>query len=162
MVEFLRATYNFIVFFNAKLRAGMYRLVCGHIGENVDILRGVRILCPAKVRIGNNCSINIYVSLDGNGGLTIGNYVMIGPYSQLISANHGYNSRLIPMLKQDIVTDSITIEDDVWLGSNVIILPGVTIGRGAIVGAGAVVTRNVEPFHIVAGVPAKTIAVRPD
>lgn len=162
LVESLRWVYNKYAFLISKLRARSYSLVCAHIGKNVDLLQGVRIMCPAGVRIGNNTGINIHTSLDGHGGLTIGNDVLIGPYCQIYTANHAFESRVIPMKEQGIKTAPVFIEDDVWLGANVIVLPGVTIGRGAIVGAGAVVSRNVESFHIVAGVPAKTIGVRPE
>jgi acetyltransferase-like isoleucine patch superfamily enzyme len=161
MVEVLRWIYNKYMFTTAKIRARLYALVCEHIGENVELLKGVRILCPAKVRIGSNTGINISTILDGNGGLSIGSDVMIGPYCQLITANHGFRSRDVPMKEQRIETKPVVIEDDVWLGSSVIVLPGVTVGRGAIVAAGAVVTHDVDAFHIVAGVPARTISIRP-
>jgi len=162
LVESLRWVYNKYAFLFSKLRARSYALVCAHIGKNVDLLQGVRILCPNGVRIGNNTAINIHTSLDGNGGLSIGNNVLIGPYCQILTASHNFNARNIPMKEQGINTSPVVIEDDVWLGVGVTVLPGVTIGRGAIVGAGAVVTRNVESFHIVTGVPAKTIGVRPE
>lgn len=161
MTEILRFFYNKLVFTASKLRATIYKSVCLYIGPNVDILSGVRILCPGKVSIGKNTTVNIYTTLDGNGGLTIGDDVMIGPYCQILTASHIYASRTIPMKYQGISTASVVIGNDVWLGSNVTILPGVAIGHGAIIGASSVVTRNISPFEIAAGVPAKIIGIRP-
>lgn len=150
------------MFFTAQVRARLYSFVCKKIGRNVDLLQGVRILCPANVVIGDNVSINVNSTLDGNGGLTIGSDVMIGSYCQILTANHVFASREKPMKEQGISTRPVNIGDDVWLGSAVIILPGVKVGKGAIIAAGAVLTKDVEPYHIVAGVPAKPIGVRPN
>lgn len=162
MVEVLRWLYNTYAFKVAKLRGWFYSYLCKDIGSNVELLRGVRILCPSGVSIGNDTVVNIHTSLDGNGGLTIGSNVMIGPYCQILTANHCFERRDVPMKKQGIKTAPVVIEDDVWLGINVIVMPGVRIKTGAIVGANAVVTKNVESYHIVAGVPAKTIGIRPE
>lgn len=115
---------------------------------------------PEGIEIGNNVNIANNCLLGGEGGLKIGNFVMIGPNSCLVSVNHGFDEENIPMLRQSIKPAAIEIEDDVWLGANVVILPGVKIGQGAIVGAGSVVSRNVLPYTIVAGSPAKIIRKR--
>ncbi|MDF5718620.1 MAG: glycosyltransferase [Rhizonema sp. NSF051] len=93
--------------------------------------------------------------------ITIGEYVQIGAYSYIISANHCYERRDIPILKQGFVGAPIMIEDDAWLGTHVVVLPGVTIGKGAIVAAGSVVTKDIPAYEVWGGVPAKFIKNRP-
>ncbi|HED36913.1 MAG TPA: acyltransferase [Ignavibacteria bacterium] len=97
-------------------------------------------------------------------GLTVGNKVMFGPNVTIRGGNH--NTSVLGKYMADVKIKRqeddapVEIEDDVWVGTGVIILKGVTIGRGAIIAAGAVVNRNVEPYSIVGGVPAKHICFR--
>lgn len=121
------------------------------------IMMGTDVHAPKRVRIGANTIVGRHCLLDGRGGLRIGSNVNISSYSLLISAGHdpyaddfgGYQA-------------GITIEDRAWIATRATVLAGVTIGRGATVAAGAVVTRNVEPFAVVAGVPARQIGRRPE
>jgi acetyltransferase-like isoleucine patch superfamily enzyme/glycosyltransferase involved in cell wall biosynthesis len=106
--------------------------------------------------IGRNCFLGVHKPI------TIGQHVQIGAYSYIISANHSYASRKLPIYAQGFIGAEIVIEDEVWIGAHVVILPGVTIGRGAIIGAGSVVTRSIPEYEIWAGVPAKFIKCRPD
>jgi len=94
--------------------------------------------------------------------VTIGSHVMIGAYSYIVSNNHGYSRRDIPMSQQSWTGAAVTVEDDVWLGAGVIVLPGVNIGRGAIIAAGSVVSKDVPNFEIWGGAPAKFIKSRPE
>ncbi|MBI4947484.1 MAG: acyltransferase [Bacteroidetes bacterium] len=110
--------------------------------------------------IGNNTQINFYVFMDAGGGIEIGNNVMVASYVYIASADHGHARLDIPMNQQENICAKITIGDDVWIGAHAIITKGVTVGKGAIIGAGSVVTENVEPYAIVAGVPAKLIRYR--
>lgn len=93
--------------------------------------------------------------------IIIGDRVSIAPNVVLIaesSPNNSLHLASIPYVKENLIKDEkIIIEDDVWLGASVTILPGVKVGRGAIVGAGAVVTKDVAPYTVVAGIPAKVI-----
>jgi maltose O-acetyltransferase len=107
---------------------------------------------PEKIEFGDNSSVAAYVHIWGAGGVRIGSRVMIGTHTSISSVTHDYRS---DAMWQTIVTKPVVIEDDVWIGSNVVILPGVSIGKGAVVGAGAVVTRDVAPSAIVIGVPAR-------
>lgn len=111
-----------------------------------------------NVKIGYNCQINENVFIQG---AYIGNNVLIAPNVSILSVSHNYASTEIPIINQG-ETDSNppTIEDDVWLGRNVIIMPGITIGTGSIIGAGAVVTKNVAPYSVMGGIPAKLIKYR--
>lgn len=116
---------------------------------------GSYILCPWKLEIGENTHINRKVFLDARGGINIGNCVSISHNVSLISASHDINSKTF-----DFCCSPIVIEDYVFIGANVTVLKGCTIGKGAVLCTGAVVTKNVEPYTIVAGVPAKEIGKR--
>jgi len=152
---------NALIFGIGKLRARFYGAVfMQKVGQNTIIMGGFVVRGPKGISIGDNTLINYRCSLDGSGGLKIGRDVMIGQGVIIFSAGHKFDRLDIPMIQQGYVLRKVVINDDVWIGSNAIILPGVTIGKGAIIGAGAVVTKNVEPYAIVAGVPAKKIKTR--
>jgi acetyltransferase-like isoleucine patch superfamily enzyme len=98
--------------------------------------------------------------LYGHGGLRIGNFVRIATHCVLVPANHGFDRLDVPIARQPVQALGITIEDDVWIGANSVVLDGVTIGRGAIIGAGTVVTKDVRPYAICVGNPARVIGDR--
>ncbi|OEC95149.1 MULTISPECIES: DapH/DapD/GlmU-related protein [Methanobrevibacter] len=106
-----------------------------------------------NIHIGENVFINSGCKMQDQGGIFIDDEVLIGHNVCLLTLNHAKE----PENRADMYPSPIHIEDKVWIGSNVTILPGVTIGKGAIVAAGAVVTKNVEPETIVGGVPVKFI-----
>ncbi len=93
--------------------------------------------------------------------ISIGEYVQVGAYSYIISGNHNYNTRDIPIVQQGFTGAPIVIEDDVWIGTHVVVLPGVKIGKGAIIAAHSLVNRNVPDYEIWGGVPAKFLKHRP-
>nr|WP_197411258.1 acyltransferase [Colwellia sp. TT2012] len=127
-------------------------------GNPAMIGGGVYIAKGKKVTFGSGCRINENVYLEQ---VTIGNDVLIAPNVSLLSRMHEFERTDIPMSLQGYRAEkAVVIEDDVWLGRNVTVLPGVTIGKGAIVAAGAVVTKDVAEFSIVGGVPAKIISKR--
>ena len=106
-----------------------------------------------NIHIGENVFINSGCKMQDQGGIYIGDDVLIGHNACLLTLNHAEE----PENRADMFPSPIYIEDKVWLGSNVTVLPGVRICEGAIVGAGAVVTKDVEANTIVGGVPAKFI-----
>ena len=106
-----------------------------------------------NIHIGENVFINSGCRMQDQGGIYIGDDVLIGHNACLLTLNHD----LDPEKRQDMYPSPIHIEDKAWLGSNVTVLAGVTIGEGAVVAAGAVVTRDVPAGHVVGGVPAKII-----
>ncbi|WP_203473519.1 acyltransferase [Dissulfurispira thermophila] len=130
------------------------------IGDNCLIRDGVRIQGGlGTLRIGDFFAINHNSSITFNGDLDIGNYVMIGPGVTITTSGHSFNNKEIMRFQKDTYK-KIVIEDDVWIGANAVILPGVTIAKGTVVGAGSVVTKNTEPYSIVVGNHAKVIGYR--
>jgi galactoside O-acetyltransferase len=110
--------------------------------------------------IGNNLSLNSNVQIAASGGqIHIGNDVSIGPNVVLRAADHGL-SRATAINRQAHIGGIITIEDDVWIGANAVILKDVTLRQGSVVAAGAVVVKDTEPYSIVGGVPARKISDR--
>ncbi|MBW4484855.1 MAG: acyltransferase [Tildeniella torsiva UHER 1998/13D] len=85
---------------------------------------------------------------------------MIASHCSMYANNHGFNDLTRPMHSQPLTTLGITIEDDCWLGTGVRVLDGVTIGIGSVIGAGAVVSRDIPPYSIAVGVPARVIKSR--
>ena len=111
-----------------------------------------------NVKIGSHTHINENVFIQG---AQIGSFVMIAPNVTFLTKGHEFNKIETPMIQQGETEERLSvIEDDVWIGRNVIIMPGIRIGKGSIVAASAVVTKNVLPFTIVGGVPAKVIKSR--
>jgi len=130
------------------------------IGERVKLLQGFWVDRFTKLSIGHDVSIAKDVLIVAIGGVRIGDRAMVGYGSKLISAGHNIPDDRKPMRFSGALLKEIVIEKDTWLGTQTIVLPGVTVGEGAIVAAGAVVTKNVEPFAIVGGVPAQLIKMR--
>jgi acetyltransferase-like isoleucine patch superfamily enzyme len=124
------------------------------------IKRNVIIQGSGLLEIGENSYISSFCVIGVNEKIIIGKYVMIADAVSLRDTNHEFNRTDIPMCKQGMKTAPIIIEDDVWIGHGAVITLGVTIGTGSIVGANAVVTKDVSPYSIVGGVPAKVIKIR--
>lgn len=111
-----------------------------------------------KIKIGTGCRINEDVYIES---VVIGNDVLLAPNVCILSRMHEFKNINIPIALQGYRQEKkVTIGNDVWIGRNAIILPGVKIGDGAIVGAGAVVTKDVDKYSIVGGSPAKLIKTR--
>jgi serine acetyltransferase len=131
------------------------------IGDDCSILRGA-LLYPygGRIELGQRVGINPYCVIYGHGGLTIGNDVMIATGCIIIPANHNIADTEVPMSSQGLTARGIVIGNDVWLAARVTVLDGVTIGDGAVIGAGAVVTKDIPPYAIAAGVPARVVGSR--
>lgn len=122
------------------------------IGSNVYIANGT------KLKLGTGCRINEGVYLEH---VCIGDNVLIAPNVSILSRMHEFSRTDIPMSLQGYKEEKrVIVKDDVWLGRNVIVLPGVVIGKGAIVAAGSVVTKDVAEYMVVGGVPAEIIKSR--
>ena len=133
-----------------------------HLGPLVQVNAsggmGERIVFGNDVHVNSNAMI----SADLGGVIEIGNDVLVGPNVVMRASNHEFADPDTPIRLQGHRPGRIVVGDDVWIGANAVLLPGVTVGRGAVVAAGAVVTRDVEPLAIVGGVPAKRIGTRGD
>jgi len=139
-----------------SLRLFLYRhLLKITVGKKTSIHRNCRFYFPPGVTIGAHSIVNRDVLLDGRMGLVIKDNVSISEGSALITLEHDPNSPSFANRGRQVV-----VEDRVFIGMRALILPGVVLGEGAVVAAGAVVTRDVAPFQIVAGVPARVIGER--
>jgi acetyltransferase-like isoleucine patch superfamily enzyme len=146
---------------------GAYLHACPHgieIGEDTIIMHGAvlhvynfRGLPHAGIKIGCNSLVGEYSVIRGQGGVEIGDRVYTSPFTQIIAVNHVFDDPSRPFVDQGITAEGIVIEDDVWLGAGAVITDGVRVGQGAVVAAGAVVTRDVPPYTVVGGVPARII-----
>ncbi len=145
--NFVKASY-LSLFFNAK------------IGSRVVFYPGVWIFSGKNLVLGDDVDLAKGVLLTTDGGLTIGDRVLVGYNTHILTSNH-----CVPALPERIfhaghIKRAVTINNDVWIGASCIILPGVTIGQGAIIAAGSVVTKDVPENVYVAGIPAKIIRKR--
>jgi len=112
------------------------------------------------LKVGNNSSIGPYSYIGCSGYIEIGDNVMISPRVSIYSENHNFEDPHIPMIDQGVTRSFVKIEDDCWIAANSIILAGVVIGQGSVIAAGSVVTKDVPPYSVVAGNPAKVLKSR--
>lgn len=129
------------------------------LAENCMILaqdKGSEIVAGRDLRLNANVTLNA----DCQGKIILGENVLMGPGVVLRASNHRFANKEQPINSQGHDSGTITIEDDVWLGANVVVLPNVTIGRGSVIAAGAVVSKDVAAYTIAGGVPAKKIKER--
>lgn len=142
-----------------KLRLSLYRAAGMIIGSNTRITQGFYVDRPEGVEIGNHCFLNHFCHMhngaDDETRIILGNDVFIGPEVNFICASHDIGSEEMRAGKDTY--GSIIVENGVWIGADVTILPGVRIARGGVIGAGAVVTKSTEPNGLYLGVPAKRI-----
>lgn len=137
-----------------RVRLACLRFAGARIGR-ISMLAGFEVRSPSGVSIGDGCSIGRRVILDGRRGLEIGNNVTIATDVIIWSLQHDHND-----VDFRVQGAPVVVEDRAWICSRAIILPGVRIGACAVVAAGAVVTRDVEPYSVVGGIPARRIGER--
>jgi len=113
-----------------------------------------------KLRVGEGSVWSQGCLFNCDGGLSIGRNVLIGPHVCIHTTNHNYNDKLTAIKFQGNTPEPVIIEDDVWVGANCVILPGVRLGRGCVVGAGSIVTRSVPSYCVAVGNPAHVIKAR--
>ncbi|WP_343672660.1 acyltransferase [Chitinophaga sp.] len=156
---YLPETNNRYFFFIRKIRAFIASGILDRAGANINVESRANVGSGRGISIGRNSGLGVRAYV--RGPLTIGENVMMGPEVIILTRNHKYDDLSIPMNRQkEAVVKPVEINDDVWIGTRVIILPGVTIGKGAIIGAGAVVTKSVPDYAIVGGNPAKILKYR--
>lgn len=142
------------------LKTNLLRLMGAKVGKGVVIYPGVWITPGTNLVIEDDVDLAKDVIITTRGGVHIGARTLIGYRSQLLSANHSIPPRGERIPVSGDVFKPIRIYNDVWIGANCIITAGVTIGEGAVIAAGSVVTKDVSPYQIVGGVPAKLIKER--
>ncbi|BDX39588.1 transferase [Tenuifilaceae bacterium CYCD] len=149
------------VYINALSKNGI------SIGNNVSILNNSTIECTGVLRnlgeelvIGNNVGIAQNCFIQVRGKVIIEDNVIFGPNVSIFSENHRFDNVDLPVNKQGVTRKGVKIESGVWIGTRAVILDGVTIGRNSVVAAGSIVNKDVPPFSIVGGVPAKVIKIR--
>lgn len=137
------------------------------VGNNVTIAKNSILLCTGVIankgkgiEIGNNAAIGAQSFLGGQGGIKIGNDVIMGPHVKIFSENHIFDSLEIIIRKQGESRSGVIIEDNCWIGAGTIILDGVTVSSGCVIAAGSVVNKTVPKNAVVAGVPARIIKTR--
>jgi acetyltransferase-like isoleucine patch superfamily enzyme len=136
------------------------------IGDNVTIGRGTDIyvhpihsdLKDYMIRISNNVHIGIYNIIGARESIILEDNVLIGPHVMIGDHSHQYENIEIPIKLQEATKGGpVRIERDSWIGANVFVLPNVTIGRHSVVGANSVVNRNIPPYSVAVGAPARVI-----
>jgi acetyltransferase-like isoleucine patch superfamily enzyme len=137
------------------------------IGNNVSILKNTIIECTGVIRnlgegltIGNNVGIAQNCFIQVRGKVIIEDNVIFGPNVSVFSENHIFENSDLPVNVQGESRTGVKIESGVWIGTRAVILDGVTVGKNSIVAAGSVVNKDVPPYSIVGGIPAKVIKIR--
>ena len=144
-----------------NLRVAPDALAVGVIGNGVFIGRNTLVYCKdGDIVIGDNANISFNCDIFSGNLVKLGANIQMAAYSFLNGGTHEFESTGTPVLKQGRSGRGIIVDDNVWLGANVKVLDGVRIGKDSIIGAGAVVTKDVPPFAIAAGVPARMIRRR--
>ena len=141
-----------------SIRKFCAKLMLDKCGKNVNIEHNAFFASGKGIEIGNNSGLGLNCRVAGP--LSIGDDVMMAPNVTIVTQNHEVSDLSIPMRLQTAPKKKVVIGNDVWIGSRVTIMPGVTLGDGCVIGAGAVVTRDVPPYAVVGGVPAKIIRYR--
>lgn len=177
IIQFIKVLYSY--FFNGLI---LFRFK--KVGKNVFVRRHLMVNEPKSITIGNNarlgrfCRLECYKDENGRmGQISLGNYTSMGNYCTILSGadvnignfsrfasfvtimseSHGINPEKGIYHKQELVCKEVSIGEYCWVGEKVIIMPGVTIGDWSIIGAGALVTRDIPPYSIAVGNPAKVI-----
>ncbi len=136
-----------------KLDLGVRNILYPHVSLRID---------KGWMRTGDDVSFGPGVMIyEPRAGLEIGNHCMIAGGTAICGVNHSATATDVPMRHQSATAEKIVIEDDVWLGMRVVVMPAVVIGRGSIVGAGSIVTRNIPPYSVAWGSPCEVQRTRP-
>lgn len=137
------------------------------LGRNVTIARGATLACTGVlaemgtgIRLGDRCAVGASAFIGGQGGIDVGDDVIMGPGVRIFSENHRFDDVTQTIRSQGTERSRVSIGNDCWLGAGVTVVAGVTIGHGCVVAAGAVVTSSIPALSVVAGVPARVIRSR--
>lgn len=143
-----------------RIRNRYYRKKFASCGNWVFIQSGVIFRGKENFFIGNDCNLSFDVFISASGKVKLGDRVLIAPGVKIYSDNHIFSDPDKPILEQGWEYKEVVIEDDVWIGADCFIKPGVTIGKGAVVSAGSVVSKSLPAYSISAGNPVRVVAWR--
>lgn len=134
----------------------------GCVGRNVHIRNNPSVSSTNKLVVGDNVWIGDNFYARAEGGITIGSGTIISRNVEIWTSNHNYDADDLTMVPYDkrMICKPVVIGENVWIGTRVILIPGVSIGEGAVIGAGSVVTKDVPPCAVVGGNPAKILKYR--
>ncbi len=144
------------------VRTLAYKLLFARLGGFAWIQPGVMFVQANRLRVGAHFGVNTGSYLNAIGGLTIGDYVLIGSNVTISTGRHPTDGRMPPVFARPSLPGPIVIEDDVWIGAGAVIMPGVRLRRGTVVGANSVVTKDTDEYAVVVGAPARTVRTRED
>ncbi len=144
------------------MRSACYQRLMKHCGEDIKVSPCAVIRQPHLMSVGKRVTVNEFCFIWAGGDLEIGDNVLIGHGVTILTSEHNYDKINISIKYSGISLKPVKIGSDVWIGARATILAGVTINDGSIIAAGAVVTKDVPPYTIVGGVPAKVIKNRFD
>lgn len=160
----MKRSDTMLVYFKRFIRSilGPPKVIFGTEGENVIVGPFCNFGHPQNIHIGSNVFIGEATSIYALGGCTIRDGVMLADHVDIRTANHHYDGADLESIPfdQKIFLQPVVIEENAWIASHAVILPGVTVGEGAVVAAGAIVTKDVPPLAVVGGNPAKVIKYR--
>jgi acetyltransferase-like isoleucine patch superfamily enzyme len=142
------------------VRGILYAPYFAKAGIGLSVHDNVMIKYPDEIRFGDHVTINPGCIIAGAGGLSIGSDVMIGAGTKIVTSSHRTTRTDVAMRLQGMTRTPVVIEDDVWFGFDVKVMPGAIIRRGCVIGAGSVVTGEIPEFSIAAGIPARVIRSR--
>jgi acetyltransferase-like isoleucine patch superfamily enzyme len=152
-----RKIHTFLDIYIGRLRRYFLLINVKEKGKNISLCFPLTIQGRENISIGNNTAIGHYVHIWGSGGVTIGSDVLIAAHCCITSLGHDVSR---PLMRQSVIAKPVIIGDGCWLGYNVTVLPGVTIGKGSVIGAGSVVTKDIPPMSVAVGNPAKVLKKR--
>ena len=145
---------------NVHLGVGLRRLLAQHlfarVGRNFKCFHFVEFSYGYNMEVGDDCVVHRHVLLDDRGGIVLGDRVSISDYANIYSHTHSIVDQ------KDVTNAKTVLEDDVRITYHATVLAGVRVGRNAMVGASAVATKNVRPYHVNVGIPAKSIRIKPN
>ncbi len=155
-IVFALPRFHFLGYFKAIL----LRLLGARIGRRVTFYPGVWVMTGRNLVVGDDVDLALDVLITTDGGVTIGNRVLIGYRTMILSRNHTIPDGCGPIFGAGHTSRPVSIGDDTWIGGNCTILPGVSIGRGCVIGAGSVVTKSIPDYSIAVGNPARVVRTR--
>jgi acetyltransferase-like isoleucine patch superfamily enzyme len=128
------------------------------LDDDIVLLTTGRRIAHARLAIDSGTYVNRFTMFDASERIRLGRNCLVGPFCYITDHDHRHEAGK-PIRDQELVGSPVVIGDNVWIGAGVIILKGVSVGRGAVIGAGSVVTRSVEAYAKVAGVPARAVGL---